>query len=175
MADISLTTSSAASSGGLGFPNAQPRSMWRERDVRRAIAELLQSTGAFDGVYLGSLPERKGRRTSARAIAILPNASQLADLSDAAPAGRIAVSATLKLVVIASDENEEIRDSAAEQLLAVTANALNGQNLGGLTMPQFTRLQGWTWKNAEPPERRIETMLGFRYLLDSWTGFNESE
>ncbi len=35
---------------------------FRERDVRQVVHDLLDQTGAFDGVYLSGLPERRGRR-----------------------------------------------------------------------------------------------------------------
>ena len=36
---------------------------FRERDVRQVVHDLLDQTGAFDGVYLSGLPERRGGRT----------------------------------------------------------------------------------------------------------------
>ena len=33
---------------------------FRERDLRQIVHDLLDQTGAFDGVYLSGLPERRG-------------------------------------------------------------------------------------------------------------------
>ncbi len=170
----SLPALTLAVPGALGFPDVQPRGMWRERDVRRAVAELLEATGAFEGLYTGP-PERQGQRNDSRAVWVEPIASTERDSWDAAPTGRIDITSQLKITVLARDEIQQIRDDAAEYLLALVNNALNGTNLGGLTMPQFTRVQSWRWKDAAPPERRIEITFGFRYLLDTWNGFNESE
>ena len=43
---------------------------FRERDVRQVVRDLLDQTGAFDGVYLSGLPEDRGGRAGESALGL---------------------------------------------------------------------------------------------------------
>jgi hypothetical protein len=155
-----------STTGGLGFPDAQPRWMLRERDVRRAVRDTLEASGYFDGIYLGSLPEQRGRSSGdLTAATIEPISTRETDHWDASPTAAADLTATLRITVMARDADEEIRDETAERLVNIANNALNGSTLGGLAMPQFTQVQGWTWLPAVAPERRIRVEFRFRYFV----------
>ncbi|WP_165068398.1 hypothetical protein [Paludisphaera rhizosphaerae] len=147
----------------------------RERDVRGAIRDLLDATGAFDGVYPAGLPEDRGERSGdLRAAAIEPVATTISAQGDDV-GGALTAAATLSLTLTARDDDPETRDAAAERLLYAAADALNGVSLADVTLPGSTRIQSWTWKKAVAPERRIEAVLTFQYLVEGWNGFDASE
>ena len=147
----------------------------RERDVRAAIRDLLDAAGAFDGVYPAGLPEDHGERSGdLRAAAIEPVGTEV-DAQGDDVAGALTASATIALTLIARDDDPEARDAAAEHLLYVAADALNGVSLAGATLPASTRIRSWSWRKAVAPERRIEAVLAFQYLVEGWAGFDASE
>jgi hypothetical protein len=147
----------------------------RERDVRGAILDILDSTGAFDAVYAGGLPEDRGERSGdRRAAAIEPGETRLAGLGDDV-SGALAATATVTLVVLARDDDPAARDDAAELLLHTAAAALNGRPLAGLALPGSTCVRSWAWRKPVAPERRIEAVLEFRYLVEGWNAFDLSE
>mgnify|MGYP001049353879 CR=1 FL=1 len=147
----------------------------RERDVRDAIQELLDSTRAFDRIHSGAPPDAGGESSGARRSAsIEPNGTVVAGQGDDV-GGALKATATVTLVLLARDDDPTVRDAAAETLLNTAAAALNGRSLGGITLPGSTRLRSWTWRKATPPERRIEAILEFQYLLEGWNDFDISE
>ncbi|MFO0892158.1 MAG: hypothetical protein U0790_23845 [Isosphaeraceae bacterium] len=59
----------------------------RERDGRALVRDLLERTGAFDGVYLSGLPEDRGLPSGhLRAAAVEPGETALSSPWDDAPA-----------------------------------------------------------------------------------------
>ncbi|MDG3005501.1 hypothetical protein [Paludisphaera mucosa] len=148
---------------------------YRERDVRGAIRETLNATGAFDGVYLAGLPENRGERSGdLRAAAIEPAATNVAGQGDDID-GTLAATACITLILLARDDDPATRDDAAELLLNTAAAALNGRSLARLTLPGSTRIRSWTWLRPAAPERRIEATLEFQYLVEGWSAFDLSE
>ncbi len=147
----------------------------RERDVRNAIQELLDVTGAFDGVYLSGLPEHRGERAGdRRAAAIEPDATTESDLWDDVT-GAMVMTASVVLTFLARDEDPQLRDEAAELLLNTAAAVLNGRSLAGATLPGSTRIRSWSWLKPTAPERRIAARLEFQYLVEGWSGLDLSE
>jgi hypothetical protein len=148
---------------------------YRERDIREAIRDALEDTGAFDGVYLRGLPEDRGEPSGdARCVAIEP-----AETAVAAPwddtAGDLVMSCRVNLTILARDEDPQVRDEAAEMLLNVVANVLNGQGLAGASLPCMTRIASWAWQKPLAPERRIAAVLECRYIVQGWAGANTDE
>ena len=82
------------------------------------------------------------------AAAIVPMSSRQEDLWDAAPAGGLVITSRVAIVLLYRHIDPQLRDEGAELLLDTAANALNGQNLAGLTFPQTTRIIQWDW---QPP------------------------
>lgn len=152
-------------------------SLCRDRDVRRAIAAILDATNEFDGIYLLSLAEVPGRRAGdARAVSIEPDSIEFSDpWGDDSDAAGMIVSGRLVLTFMVRDDDPATRDDDAERLVYIASNALNDQSLAGLTMPPFTRFQTLKWLPPEPPERRISATFGYRWAVDSWTAFNTAE
>lgn len=147
----------------------------RERDVRVAIYDLLDSTGAFDRVYPGTIPDGDCEPSGlSRTVSIEPSGTVLAAQGDDVH-GAITATATVMIVLRARDDDPTARDDAVELLLNTTAAALNGRSLAGVSLPGSTRLRSWTWRKAAPPERRIEATLEYLYLVEGWDGFDLSE
>jgi hypothetical protein len=147
----------------------------RERDVRNAIHELLDVSGAFDGVYLAGLPEDRGERGGdRRAAAVEPDATTAADRWDDVD-GAIVMTATVTLTFMARDDDPQLRDEAAELLLNTAAAVLNGRSLAGATLPGSTRIRSWNWLKPNAPERRIAAKLEYQYLVEGWSGLDLSE
>jgi hypothetical protein len=147
----------------------------RERDVRSSIRDVLDSTGAFDGVYLAGLPPDRGERCGdSRSVSIEPVETTGADHWDDTT-GDLVMTSRVSLTLLARHDDPQVRDETAEQLLNVAANALNGQALAGLTLPGWTRIRSWTWQKPHAPERRIAAVLEYQYLVAGWTGFDTTE
>ena len=149
----------------------------RDRDVRTAIADALQATDAFDpnGVWLFS-PETMGQGSSVgRAVQIEPGNSTVDTRWDAQTVGGVIIMSQVKLTLIYRDDDAQKRDEGAENLLQQCQNALNGQNLAGLTLPALTRFQTWNWAQAQPPERQIICVFQYSYIVEGWNAFDTTE
>ena len=144
--------------------------MSRERDIRTAIQNALAATQAFDGVHVFGLPEDCGSSADELAMAvIMPRSTQEDDLWDAGPAGGVIYRCTMALTVLARNEDPQARDEAAERLLNIAMNAINGQDLvPGLTIPDKTIVASWDWQKEEHPERRINCTISVWYEVEGW-------
>jgi hypothetical protein len=153
-------------------------SPYRDRDVRLAIASILEATHEFDGVYVKSLSEVPSQRAGdARAVSIEPDTMDFSDdwgggPTDSTDPPPLIVSARLRLTFMTRLDDPSARDDEAERLANVAANALNGQSLAGLTLPAFSRFESLKWLPPEPPERRVSATFVYRYIVDSWTSFD---
>jgi hypothetical protein len=141
--------------------------------VRNAVVTALQATNAFDGVFVWGLPEDHGTGSSKQAEAIVtPQSSRQEDLWDAAPAGGLVITSQVAITLFYRNEDPQLRDEGAELLLDTTANALNGQSLGGLTFPQTTRITQWNWPPPASVERQIQTVLSYQYIVEGWESYD---
>jgi len=148
----------------------------RDRDVRNAIHDALVATGAFDGVVLWGLPEEYGSAASQLALAAIePDSSEQRDEWDSQPAGGLTVHSRVKITLLLRADDPVLRDEAAELLVDTVANALNGQSLAGLTLPAWTRVTGWQWQPAVPPERRITVSCNYAYIVEGWNAYDTTE
>jgi hypothetical protein len=147
----------------------------RDRDVRNAMQAALVATGAFDGVFVWGLPEDYGSGASNAALAVIePESSTQEDRWDAAPGGGLIVTSRVAITLIYRAEDPQLRDEAAELLFDIAANALNGQGLAGLTLPQLTRFVSWRWEKPAPPERRIASVFSYQYIVEGWDDYDVS-
>jgi hypothetical protein len=147
--------------------------MGRDRDVRNAVQTALVQTNAFDGVWVWGLPEDYGTGSSKQAAAvIIPQSSRQEDLWDAAPAGGLVITSRIAVTLLNRNEDPQLRDEGAELLLDTAANALNGQSLAGLTFPQTTRITQWDWQPVTVPERRIQAILTYQYIVEGWEAYD---
>ena len=147
--------------------------MSRDRDVRNAIQIALIDTGVFDGVWIWGLPEDYGTGSFEQAAAaIVPQSSRQEDLWDAASAGGLMITSRISLTLIYRHKDPQLRDEGVELLLDTAANALNGQTLAGLTFSQTTRIIQWDWQPATVPERRIQAILSYQYIVEGWDSYD---
>jgi len=147
----------------------------RDRDVRNAIQAALMATGAFDGVWIWGLPEDYGTGSSQlAAAAIEPVSSQQDDRWDGGSETGLCISSTVNITLLYRHEDPQLRDEGAELLLDTAANALNGQSLAGLTLPDLTRFTGWRWQKPTPPERQITATFSYQYIVEGWSDFDVS-
>jgi hypothetical protein len=150
--------------------------MSRDRDVRDAIQTALIQTGAFDAVWLWGLPEEYGSGASNLAVAAIePSSSDQLDRWDYAPAGGLIVSSRVNITLIYRHEDPQLRDEGVELLFDTAANALNGQSLAGLTLPQLTNFTSWRWEKPAAPERQITAIFLYHYIVEGWNSYDISE
>jgi hypothetical protein len=148
----------------------------RERDVRNAIRDAVSRTGHFDGVYLSGLPEDYGFGASSTAVAVIePDATNHVAGWDSQIEGGLDFRASVKLTLIARDRDGQARDEAAELLLDVAVNAIQGVSLAGFTVPGRTMDVAWRWLRPAAPERRIVVSIAYDYLVEGWNSFDVSE
>ena len=145
----------------------------RDRDVRNAIQAALTATGAFNAVHVWGLPADYGSGSSEQAAAwIVPQNSRQQDDWDAAPEGGLLITSQVAIVLAYRDDDPQLRDEGVELLLDTTANALNGQGLAGLILPQTARMLGWSWQPPESAERRIQAMFSYQYIIEGWDNYD---
>ncbi len=80
----------------------------------------------------------------------------------------------MTVTLLARNDDAQLRDEQAEQLLDVLANAVNGVSLAGITLPGKTLVTAWQWRPAMAPERRIAATVSFQYLVEGWENFDVS-
>jgi hypothetical protein len=148
---------------------------FRERDIRNLIHDLLDQTGAFDGIYLSGLPEERGAAAAdSRSISIDPAETTRSEPSDDS-GGDLLMTCHVQLTLLARHEDPQLRDEMAELLLNIATDTLGGISLGGQTLPARTRIVSWTWEKPTAPERRITAVFEYQYLVDGPSGFNTAE
>jgi hypothetical protein len=147
--------------------------MPRERDIRNAIAANLLATNNFDRVIVGRLPEDYGQGASALALAVIrPGNTRRLSGWDDDPTGGVEYTCTMRLMVLARNEDPRTCDEAAELLMDAAIDVIDGKKLvAGLTIPAKTATMGWAWQDTPPPERRIEAMVVTNYLVP-WDQFD---
>jgi hypothetical protein len=145
--------------------------MPRERDIRIAARDALVATREYDNVWLHWLKEAAGEMAAdVRGIGIEPEKTLALTSFDAAPGGGWIYETQIGLEVLVRMTDIELRDAEAERLLNVARNTLNGNDLGGLAMAQFTIVASWAWVAAVPPQRTIHAILKARYIEENWQG-----
>lgn len=141
----------------------------RERDVRLDVAESLRATGEFHVVALGERSAGDFATASDLSFALIePMDSRTDELSDAAAWGATLVKARCSITVGRRLHDPVLRDDDAERLLNVTRRALNGRSLAGVTLPDFTKVESWSWRPQADSERRVVCVLSFTYLDEGW-------
>jgi hypothetical protein len=150
----------------------------RDRNIRNAIKELLIVTERFDdGGVLLQCPDDRGVGTDlAAACWIEPSSTTIRDEWDAQPGGGVTLTSILKTTFAYRAEDPQARDEACENLLEFAANVLNGQSIGGFTIPAWTKfVGGWQWLPPAPPERRIVATFSYQYILEGWNSYDTEE
>jgi len=149
--------------------------MARDWDVLDAAKTLLEGTKQFDGVYRGALPELKGQAAGDRFAAVLSMRSW-EELSESADPSVIQSTRRLKwkLTLIVRDDDPEVRERELDRLLAVAEDALDGQSLAGITLPDWTYLASGVYEDPKPPEQRMTVLGQTAYYVEGWAGFDDS-
>ena len=106
------------------------------------------------------------------AAAIVPQSSRQEDLWDAAPAGGLVITSRVRIILLYRHDDPQLRDEGAELLLDTAANALNGQGLAGQIIPQTARIVQWDWQSPAVPERRINAMFSYQYIVEGWDEYD---
>lgn len=145
----------------------------RDRDVRNAMQAALEATDAFSGVHVWGSPEDYGSGSSEQAaVWIIPQSSRQEDPWDAAAAGGLVITSRVAIVLLYRHEDPQLRDEGVELLLDTAANALNGQDLGGQIFPQTARIVQWDWQPPTAPERRINAIFSYQYIVEGWDEYD---
>ena len=121
------------------------------------------------------LGQARGLRLGASlaVIAVIePQDSTQDDRWDGSTSTGLVVTSRVNITLYARAEDPQIRDEGAELLLDITANALNGQSLAGLTLPDLTRVNSWRWSQPMPPERMIAVSFSYQYIVEGWEGYD---
>ncbi len=141
----------------------------RDRDVRNAIQALLVNTNVFDAVSLTALAVSGSEASSTRCGAsIEPDSSEVTPTWDSAVSGAVIVTSRLHIRFSARHSDPQLRDELAELLVNTASNTLNGQQLNGLCIPQMTRFLSWAWQPPCPPERIINGLFSYQYIVAGW-------
>ena len=78
----------------------------------------------------------------------------------------------MAITLLYRHEDPQLRDEGAELLFDTAANALNGQCLADLTLPDMTKFTTWKWQAPAAPERRITAIFSYQYIVEGWDGFD---
>jgi len=151
-----------------------------------AVAQALDDTGLFDGVFLWALKDASDESTDAtRAVVVSPDRSHVEDRHDAivgdgATSGEMIQRGQLRLHILCRDQDKQARDEAAGRLLEACKDALNGKALirylgEGVIYPQWTKVLSWKWDEPQPPQREIEAVFEYTTDAPGWNAFDASE
>ena len=143
--------------------------MPRPRDIRNDIKARLMATGRFDDVRTAGLPEEQGFSTALKTAAVLPPANgAMKTLADGGDEILTGTDEPLLVTLLARDNDPNVRDNLAEDLLQYLKNAVNGQSLAGMTVPDKTFVRTWQYQKPKDKERRIAATVTYQYLLTGW-------
>ncbi len=148
----------------------------RDRDVRNAIKTLIEATGQFDTVSRKGLPAEYGSSAGDLKLAIIqPDTIAQSDRWDATDEIGLHVDSTVMITILARNEDPEVRDDLAENLMWVAINAIQGKSLAELTAPDLTRFVRAKFMKPKAPERQIVCTFVYSYIVDGWSGYEPDE
>ena len=149
--------------------------MARDRDIRAAIRDLLLATNEFDAVAMSDEPDDGPAAGGSRVAVVGPFAGDAHEPWDSGLDSTLLIAGRAAVTIISRDEDPETRDAIAEKLMGKLANAINGVSLAGITYTHKTAVVSWKWKDARPPERRLEVVIKYEYEIDGWDSFDVTE
>ncbi len=146
----------------------------RDWDVMTGFRILLDATAAFDHVYLTSYEDRTPNPSDAYSAILQIDSWDEIDIFD--DNGGITQQRAVSwiLTLFGRGPDPEVRDRELDRIQGVVANALDGESLGSLVMPDLTKLRKGKWEKPVPPERRITIHGTFTYLIPDWDEHNTS-
>ena len=145
----------------------------RDMDILGWIVSALKGTGAFNGVYMSDPPELSGKQAAYRALAVVQpvGGDESAEGWDDPDESQWARKVEWRLVILARDPDPTTRDRLAERLLNVARGAVDADaSILDATIIGRTHIYRDRWLPAVPPERQIEAIGTFTYLIDGPSG-----
>lgn len=140
------------------------------------MRDLAEATGEFDLATTGGLPEIQGGASGDTAVVVIEPLDWTDDSPYDDPDQPILVrTATVKVTVLAIDEDPPACDEKAERLANLLANAWNGKPLGGLTYPDKTMFSTGRWLKVDGAERRVEMKFVYAYEVGGFRDFGTEE
>ncbi len=143
---------------------------YRDRDAFNAICKLLESTGEFASVNLGTVID-KGSISIDRLplAAIQPQEWLESDDSDPTLLLRQVV---FDIIVVCRAESPEVAIDTAGRLSSIVQNSLNGSSLNGGCLPALTMIRHGKLhrKTSRYPEQRTILRGEFSYFVQSIDG-----
>ena len=123
------------------------------------------------GSIAPSLPEVRGQAAGDRLAAVVALSDwEEEDESDDPTEVQVTRKVRWTLTLIARDEEPEERERLLSGLLVASQNALNGQSLAGITIPEWSKLRRGRLETASSPEQRMTVMGEFTYWIDGFSG-----
>ena len=145
----------------------------RDRPILRLIRDALMASKEFDAVTTSGLPEMDGQSAGIARLGSLELQSSKEVVLFSDPYN-VTVERTVHFLLTVSDRDNDpdARDDEADRLVAVAANAINGNDFGGVTIVDRTFLSAGTHLPPMGVERRIKAAGQFVYLIPSWNTRN---
>lgn len=161
--------------GGLGgfgatAPPEPAKSGVRDREILKALAELVGRTRQFDEVTTRGKPEFRGGSAQMVRLASFELNGWFEESLGCDPGG-IAVERTVDytLTIHVRDGDADERDDECDRLYSVAANALNGTSLDGQLFAEKGFLLRGKYVPTDGPERRLAASGRFSYEITSLT------
>lgn len=149
--------------------------MSASKRIRSDIQDRLERTKAFD-VVRGRLPEDVGFSGGAgRAACVEPAAGHQKPQWDGGEDTGIRVDDTVAVTLIARDNNPEVCDDVAGELLEHLKDAVDGQSLAEITVADLTYVASWSYLKPTSPERRVRCVVQYTLIREGWGGAEESD
>lgn len=141
-------------------------SRYRDRDGFSAAVLALRATGAFAEVAFGTSADRRVGGADVSPLAVIT--PEVWEESEDCDPSLVARKVGFSLTIIVRDNDPVSAYDRLDRLSCIVQNALNGNSLGGGSLPALTRV----WKGSYDlapvePEKRVILRGGFEYLVDS--------
>lgn len=154
-----------------GGDNGGSVSVYRDRDGFDSIIAALLDTGVFASIVFGSTPDGMTVGADLTPLAIITPESWV-EIDDADPIV-IVRQVFYSLTIAVRGEEPIIRYDLLDQLSCIVLNAIDGSDLGGMCLPDWTLLRAGRYEPVtRHPEQRLVMSGEFAYLIRSFSGHN---
>jgi len=155
---------------GQGEPFVIPNPPWltvRDRDILADIRARLVAINLFSVVESGVITEDNHTQANARPLVLVAPASS----TEQDESLELAI-VTLKVAIAVIDEDQEPggRHDKLDRWANLVANAVNRENLAGITVPGLTRVKGRRYQATTAPDQAIILDLDAVYFVDQPAG-----
>lgn len=143
--------------------------MARSDDIREDIKRRLEATGRFSLVTTAGLPEEVGFGAGELCAAVIGVPSDEPQSRwDGGDEIGLEFKGQLPITLMVRNGDPALRDRQLDLLRNALKNAVNGQSLAEITVPDMTRVRTPLPKPPKSAERRIEATLLYSYLQTGW-------